>query len=223
MSVAEKEVADIIEKRYEHGFVTDIETESAAPGLDESTVRFISARKNEPTWMLDLRLQALAHWQTLREPDWSSIHHPPIDYQAISYYSAPKKKPGLKSLHEVDPALLDTYNKLGIPIEEQKALAGVAVDAVFDSVSVATTFRENLAEAGVIFCSISEAIREYPEQVRKYLGSVVSYRDNFFASLNAAVFSDVRLSIYPKGCAARWSCRPAFGLTQPIPGNSSVP
>ena len=146
MSVAEKEVADIIEKRYEHGFVTDIETESAAPGLDESTVRFISARKNEPTWMLDLRLQALAHWQTLREPDWSSIHHPPIDYQAISYYSAPKKKPGLKSLHEVDPALLDTYNKLGIPIEEQKALAGVAVDAVFDSVSVATTFRENLAE-----------------------------------------------------------------------------
>jgi Fe-S cluster assembly protein SufB len=199
VNVAEKEVADIIEKRYEHGFVTDIETESAAPGLDESTVRFISTRKNEPTWMLDLRLQALAHWQTLREPDWSSIHHPPIDYQAISYYSAPKKKPSLKSLDEVDPALLDTYNRLGIPIEEQKALAGVAVDAVFDSVSVATTFRENLAEAGVIFCSISEAIREYPELVRKYLGSVVSYRDNFFASLNAAVFSDGTFVYIPEG------------------------
>ena len=199
MSAAEKEVADIIEKRYEHGFITDIETESAPPGLDESTVRFISARKNEPTWMLDLRLQALAYWQTLEEPDWSSIHHPPIDYQAISYYSAPKKKPALNSLDEVDPALLDTYNKLGIPIEEQKALAGVAVDAVFDSVSVATTFRENLAEAGVIFCSISEAIREYPELVRQYLGSVVSYRDNFFASLNAAVFSDGTFVYIPEG------------------------
>jgi len=199
MIAAEKEVADIIEKRYEHGFITDIETESAPPGLDESTVRFISARKNEPTWMLDLRLQALAYWQTLEEPDWSSIHHPPIDYQAISYYSAPKKKPALNSLDEVDPALLETYNKLGIPIEEQKALAGVAVDAVFDSVSVATTFRENLAEAGVIFCSISEAIREYPELVRKYLGSVVSYRDNFFASLNAAVFSDGTFVYIPEG------------------------
>ena len=199
MSTAEKEVADIIEKRYEHGFVTDIETESAPPGLDESTVRFISARKNEPTWMLDLRLQALAYWQTLEEPDWSSIDHPPIDYQAISYYAAPKKKPALNSLDEVDPALLDTYNKLGIPIEEQKALAGVAVDAVFDSVSVATTFRENLAEAGVIFCSISEAIREYPELVRQYLGSVVSYRDNFFASLNAAVFSDGTFVYIPQG------------------------
>jgi len=199
MSAAEKEVADIIEKRYEHGFITDIETESAPPGLDESTVRFISARKNEPAWMLDLRLQALAHWQTLEEPDWSSIHHPPIDYQAISYYSAPKKKPALNSLDEVDPALLDTYNKLGIPIEEQKALAGVAVDAVFDSVSVATTFRENLAEAGVIFCAISEAIREYPELVREYLGSVVSYRDNYFASLNAAVFSDGTFVYIPEG------------------------
>ncbi|MEN8761774.1 MAG: Fe-S cluster assembly protein SufB [Thiogranum sp.] len=199
MSTAEKEVADFIEKRYEHGFVTDIETESAAPGLDEGAVRFISARKNEPTWMLDLRLQALAHWQTLQEPDWSSIHHPPIDYQAISYYAAPKKKPALNSLDEVDPALLDTYDKLGIPIEEQKALAGVAVDAVFDSVSVATTFRENLAEAGVIFCSISEAIQEYPELVRKYLGSVVSYRDNFFASLNAAVFSDGTFVYIPEG------------------------
>ncbi len=199
MSTAEKEVADIIEKRYQHGFVTDIETESAAPGLDENTVRFISAKKNEPAWMLDLRLQALAHWQTLQEPDWSSIHHPPIDYQAISYYSAPKKKPSLNSLDEVDPVLLDTYNKLGIPIEEQKALAGVAVDAVFDSVSVATTFRENLAAAGVIFCSISEAIREYPELVRKYLGSVVSYRDNFFASLNAAVFSDGTFVYMPEG------------------------
>mgnify|MGYP003574309922 FL=1 len=199
MSATEKEVAELIEKSYEHGFVTDIETECAAPGLDESTVRFISARKKEPTWMLELRLQALAHWQTLREPDWSSIHHPPIDYQAISYYSAPKKKPGLKSLDEVDPALLETYNKLGIPIEEQKALAGVAVDAVFDSVSVATTFRENLAAAGVIFCSISEAIREYPELVRKYLGSVVSYRDNFFASLNAAVFSDGTFVYIPEG------------------------
>jgi len=199
MSSTRPEVDKLIQQEYQHGFVTDIETESAAPGLDENTVRFISAKKNEPQWLLEWRLEAFRHWQTLEEPNWSSLHHPPIDYQSISYYAAPKKKNGPKSLDEVDPVLLDTYNKLGIPIEEQKALAGVAVDAVFDSVSVATTFRENLAEAGVIFCSISEAVQKYPELVREHLGSVVSYRDNFFASLNAAVFSDGTFVYIPKG------------------------
>lgn len=199
MRTTQTEVDRFIQGGYEQGFITDIETDSAPPGLDENTVRFISARKNEPEWMLEMRLQALRHWLTLEEPGWSSVEHPPIDYQAISYYAAPKKQNTPASLDEVDPALLETYAKLGIPLEEQKMLAGVAVDAVFDSVSVATTFREKLAEAGVIFCSISEAIRAYPELVRRYLGSVVSYRDNFFATLNAAVFSDGTFVYIPRG------------------------
>jgi Fe-S cluster assembly protein SufB len=180
--------------------VTNIESETLPPGLNEDTIRFISNKKNEPEFMLEWRLRAYQHWLTMNEPDWASVEHPPIDYQAISYYSAPKKKgDGPKSLDEVDPELLDTYNKLGIPIEEQKALAGIAVDAVFDSVSVATTFRKNLAEAGVIFCSISEALQEYPDLVKQYMGSVVSYKDNFFAALNAAVFSDGTFVFIPKG------------------------
>ena len=198
MSTSTADVEQLIRKEYEHGFVTEIDTETVPPGLDEDVIRTISARKNEPEWLLQWRLQAFAHWQTLSEPEWSSVHHPPIDYQAISYFAAPKKKDGPQSLDEVDPKLLETYDRLGIPLEEQKALAGVAVDAVFDSVSVATTFRKNLAEAGVIFCSISEAVQEHPELVQQYLGSVVNYRDNFFASLNAAVFTDGTFVYIPK-------------------------
>jgi Fe-S cluster assembly protein SufB len=200
MSATSDQVDELIKSEYEHGFVTNIESETLPPGLNEDTVRFISAKKNEPEFMLEWRLRAYQHWLTLEEPNWASVEHPPIDYQAISYFSAPKKKgDGPKSLDEVDPELLDTYNKLGIPIEEQKALAGVAVDAVFDSVSVATTFRKNLAEAGVIFCSISEALQEYPDLVKQYMGSVVSYKDNYFATLNSAVFSDGTFVYIPKG------------------------
>jgi Fe-S cluster assembly protein SufB len=199
MSASTQQVDELIRRKYEHGFVTDIETDTLPPGLSEDVVRLISAKKQEPEWLLEWRLKALHHWQTLEEPNWASVHHPPIDYQAISYYSAPKKKEGPKSLDEVDPRLLETYDKLGIPLEEQKMLAGVAVDAVFDSVSVATTFREKLAEAGVIFCSISEAVREHPELVQRYLGSVVPYRDNFFAALNSAVFTDGTFVYLPKG------------------------
>jgi Fe-S cluster assembly protein SufB len=200
MSATSDQVDELIKSEYEHGFVTNIESETLPPGLNEDTIRFISAKKNEPEFMLEWRLRAYQHWLTLEEPNWASVEHPPIDYQAISYFSAPKKKgDGPKSLDEVDPELLDTYNKLGIPIEEQKALAGVAVDAVFDSVSVATTFRKNLAEAGVIFCSISEALQEYPDLVKQYMGSVVSYKDNYFATLNSAVFSDGTFVYIPKG------------------------
>ena len=176
------EVEGLVHSEYEHGFVTEIESDSLPPGLDEGVVGAISRRKGEPGFMLEWRLKAYRHWLTMQQPEWASVHYPPIDFQAISYFSAPKKKDGPKSLDDVDPALLETYEKLGIPIEEQKALAGVAVDAVFDSVSVATTFREKLAEAGVIFCSISEALQEHPELVRRYLGSVVPHTDNFYAA-----------------------------------------
>lgn len=190
----------VIQAGYEHGFITQIESDTVPPGLNEDTIRMISAKKNEPQWMLEKRLTAFAHWKTMQEPEWAHLHHPKIDYQAISYYSAPKNKgDGPKSLDEVDPILLDTYKKLGIPIEEQMALAGIAVDAVFDSVSVATTFREKLASAGVIFCAISEAIQEYPELVQKYLGTVVPHTDNYFAGLNAAVFTDGTFVYIPKG------------------------
>ena len=187
MSASVKQVNDLADSGYEHGFVTDIESDVIPPGLDEDVIRLISARKNEPEWVLENRLAAYRHWLTMKPPQWSSVHYPQIDHQAISYFAAPKQKQGLESLDEVDPELLRTYEKLGIPIEEQKALAGVAVDAVFDSVSVATTFRENLAEAGVIFCSISEAAQKHPELLRKYLGSVVPHTDNYYAALNAAV------------------------------------
>jgi Fe-S cluster assembly protein SufB len=187
-------------EEYKYGFITDIESDSLAPGLSEEVVRFISAKKQEPEWMLEWRLNAYRHWLTMTEPTWQNVHYPPIDYQSIVYYSAPKQKgDGPKSLDEVDPKLLETYEKLGIPLHERAILAGVAVDAVFDSVSVATTFKAKLGEMGVIFCSFSEAVREHPELVKKYLGSVVPVSDNYFATLNSAVFSDGSFVYVPKG------------------------
>jgi Fe-S cluster assembly protein SufB len=199
MNAAANQMDELVSGGYEHGFVTDIETEIIPPGLNEDVIRLISKRKNEPEWILEARLTAYRHWLTMTPPEWASVHYPPIDHQAISYFAAPKKKPELQSLDEVDPELLRTYEKLGIPIEEQKALAGVAVDAVFDSVSVATTFRETLAEAGVIFCSISEAAQDHPELLREYLGSVVPHTDNYYAALNAAVYTDGTFVYIPKG------------------------
>jgi Fe-S cluster assembly protein SufB len=190
---------EVAEGEYKYGFVTDIEADTIPPGLNEEVVRLISAKKNEPDWLLDWRLKAYRHWLTLEEPKWHNVHYPPIDYQKSVYYSAPQQKNELKSLDEVDPRLLETYDKLGIPLEEQKALAGVAVDAVFDSVSIATTFKETLDKVGVIFCPFSEAVQNHPELVRKYLGSVVPYSDNFFATLNSAVFSDGSFCYFPKG------------------------
>src|SRR5437870_92996 len=184
---------------YKYGFVTDIESETVPPGLSEDVIRLISQKKSEPAWMLDWRLKAYRNWLKMPEPHWANVQYGPIDYQAISYYAAPKQRPKLDSLEQVDPKLLETFEKLGIPIEERKRLAGVAVDAVFDSVSVATTFREELKKHGVIFCAISEAIREYPELVQQYLGSVVPYNDNFFAALNSAVFTDGSFVFVPKG------------------------
>ena len=200
MSSAVDQIEGLTSQDYKYGFVTDIAQETLAPGLTEDTVRFISAKKNEPEWLLDWRLKAFRNWQGMDEPTWPNVHYPKIDYQSISYYAAPKSDDDRpKSLDEVDPELLATYEKLGIPLEERAALAGVAVDAVFDSVSVATTFREKLAEAGVIFMPISEAVREHPELVRQYLGSVVPPSDNFFAALNSAVFSDGSFVFIPKG------------------------
>jgi Fe-S cluster assembly protein SufB len=190
-------------QEYKWGFVTDIDQEAIPPGLNEDVIRLIAAKKHEPDWMLEWRLKAYRYWEKLEkseaEPKWANVHYPPVDYQNIVYYSAPKMKDGPKSLDEVDPKLLETYEKLGIPLSEQKLLAGVAVDAVFDSVSVATTFKDKLAELGIIFCSFSEAVQEHPELVRKYLGSVVPYNDNFFAALNSAVFTDGSFCYVPKG------------------------
>jgi len=200
MGATSHDVQQLIRSEYRHGFVTDIESESIPPGLSEDIIRLISAKKQEPEFMLEWRLQAYRHWLTMREPAWSSVHYAPIDFQEITYYAAPKSKAdGPKSLDEVDPKLLETYEKLGIPLEERAALAGVAVDAVFDSVSVATTFKDKLAKHGVIFCSFSEAVREHPELVRRYLGSVVPPGDNYFAALNSAVFSDGSFVYIPKG------------------------
>lgn len=189
----------IAAQKYTAGFSTDIESEAAPAGLNQDIIRFISAKKNEPAFMLEFRLKAYDHWLTLKEPTWAKVNYPTINYQDIIYYSAPKQKPKLNSLDEVDPELLETYAKLGIPLREQEWLAGVAVDAVFDSVSVATTFKDKLAKAGVIFCSISEAIQKYPDLVQQYIGSVVPYSDNFFACLNAAVFTDGSFCFIPKG------------------------
>ncbi|WOJ97807.1 Fe-S cluster assembly protein SufB [Congregibacter brevis] len=189
-----------IDKEYSAGFVSDIESDTLAPGLDEDVIRFISNKKGEPEWLLEWRLEAYRDWLKMETPEWAHVHYPRVDFNALSYYSAPKSmEDGPQSLDEVDPELLEIYNKLGIPLHEQEMLAGVAVDAVFDSVSVATTFRSKLAEAGVIFCPISEAVHEYPELVRKYLGSVVPRRDNFYAALNSAVFSDGSFVYIPKG------------------------
>ncbi len=200
MTTAQTTVDEWTSQEYKYGFVTEIETDSAPPGLNEDIIRFISAKKDEPDWMLDWRLKSYRHWLTMKEPTWANIHYPAIDYQSIVYYSAPKQdKDKPKSLDEVDPKLLETYEKLGIPLQERAVLAGVAVDAVFDSVSVATTFKEKLSELGIIFCPFSEAVLEHPELIKKYLGSVVPYSDNFFATLNSSVFSDGSFVYMPKG------------------------
>src|SRR5499425_2359531 len=200
MSETADNLEKLVSRGYEHGFVTDIESDTVPPGLDEDVVRLISRKKREPEFLTEWRLKALRHWREMREPHWAHVRFNPIDYQAISYYSAPKaKKDGPKSLDEVDPKLLETYEKLGVPLHERARLAGVAVDAVFDSVSVATTFKERLAAAGVVFCPFSEAVRTHPQLVEQYLGSVVPYSDNFFATLNSAVFSDGSFVYVPKG------------------------
>jgi Fe-S cluster assembly protein SufB len=192
-------IESLITKEYEAGFVTDVESDTLAPGLSEEIVRIISAKKSEPEWMLEWRLKALRRWQSMHEPHWPNVKYAPIDYQSIRYYSAPKKAKPLASLDEVDPEILKTYERLGIPLHEQKMLAGVAVDAIFDSVSVGTTMKDELAKVGIIFMSLGEAIHQYPDLVRKYLGSVVPYSDNFFAALNSAVFSDGSFVYVPKG------------------------
>ena len=199
MTSTPETIEQLANREYKYGFVTDIEADSLPPGLSEDIVRAISAKKNEPEFMLEYRLKAYRHWLTMREPDWAMVKYPKIDYDSIIYYSAPKPKKVLGSLDEVDQELIDTFNKLGISIEEQKRLTGVAVDAVFDSVSVATTFREELAKMGIIFCSFSDAVKNHPDLVQKYLGSVVPHTDNFFAALNAAVFSDGSFCYIPKG------------------------
>jgi len=192
-------IEELANKEYKYGFVSEIEADSLPNGLNEDIIRQLSAKKNEPEFMLEWRLKSYRHWLTMKEPHWANVQYTPVDYQAISYYSAPKKKPTLKSLDEVDPELLEVYNKLGISLDEQKRLTGVAVDAVFDSVSVATTFKDKLNELGIIFCSFSEAVQNHPELVKKYLGSVVPYTDNFYATLNSAVFSDGSFAYIPKG------------------------
>jgi Fe-S cluster assembly protein SufB len=199
MYTEENSIEALANQEYKYGFETDIEADEAPRGLNEDIIRLISLKKGEPEWMTEWRLKAYRHWLTLTEPTWANIHHPPIDYQDIIYYSAPKQKKGPGSLEEVDPELLRTFEKLGISLEEQKRLSGVAVDAVFDSVSVATTYKEKLSELGIIFSSMSEAIKNHPELVRKYLGSVVPYTDNFFAALNSAVFTDGSFCYIPKG------------------------
>ena len=199
MQTEENSIEVLANKEYKYGFETQIESDSAPKGLNEDIIRLISLKKEEPQWMLEWRLKAYRHWLTMTEPKWANITYPPIDYQNIIYYSAPKKKPRLSSLDEVDPELLATFDKLGISLEEQKKLTGVAVDAVFDSVSVKTTYREKLGELGIIFCSMSEAIREHPDLVQKYIGSVVPYTDNYFAALNSAVFTDGSFIYIPKG------------------------
>ncbi len=192
-------IQELVNQPYKHGFVTDIESDTAAKGLSEDTIRFISAKKNEPEWLLEFRLKAYRHWLTMTPPAWPNVHYPQIDFQNISYYSAPKSKKKLASMDEVDPELLKTFEKLGVPMNERAALAGVAVDVIFDSVSVATTYKQKLADVGIIFGSISEAVRDHPDLVRKYMGSVVPVGDNFYAALNSAVFTDGSFCYIPKG------------------------
>lgn len=192
-------IEELANKEYKYGFVSEIEADTLPKGLNEDIIRQLSAKKDEPEFMLEWRLKAYRHWITMKEPHWANVKYPPVDYQNLSYYSAPKKKPALKSLDEVDPELLDVYKKLGISLDEQKRLTGVAVDAVFDSVSVATTFKDKLNELGIIFCSFSDAVQKHPELVKKYLGTVVPYTDNFYAALNASVFSDGSFAYIPKG------------------------
>jgi len=207
-------IETLVTKEYKYGFVTDIESDVAPKGLNEDVIRLISAKKGEPEWLLEWRLKSFRHWLTMKEPTWANVHYPPIDYQATSYYSAPKQKKKLNSLDEVDPEVRATFTKLGISLEEQKRLTGVAVDAVFDSVSVATTFRAELAKVGVIFCSFSDAVKDHPDLVRKYLGSVVPYTDNFFATLNSAVFTDGSFCYIPKGVRCPMELSTYFRINQ---------
>jgi Fe-S cluster assembly protein SufB len=200
MSTATETIESLVKQEYKYGFITDVESESAPPGLSEDIIRLISTKKKEPQWLLNWRLKAYRHWLTMQEPHWQFVKYPPVNFQDITYYSAPKQKTdGPKSLDDVDPKLLETYEKLGIPLRERERLAGVAVDAVFDSVSVGTTYREQLAEKGIIFCSFSEAVQAHPDLVKKYLGSVVPYTDNYYAALNSAVFTDGSFCYIPKG------------------------
>ncbi|MCB0344417.1 MAG: Fe-S cluster assembly protein SufB, partial [Bdellovibrionales bacterium] len=199
MSTENEMLEELAQREYKYGFVTEIDADSVEPGLNEEVIRTISAKKEEPEFMLEWRLKAFRKWQEMEEPEWAFVNYPPIDYQNVVYYSAPKSTPKFKSLNEVDPELLRTYEKLGIPLAEQKRLAGVAVDAVFDSVSIATTFKAELEKHGIIFCSFSEAVKNHPELIKKYLGSVVPYTDNFFATLNSAVFTDGSFVYVPKG------------------------
>ena len=219
MATATQEIDEVLKRRYDAGFVTDIEQEYAPPGLNEDIVRFISAKKNEPEWLLEWRLKSFRHWLRMKEPRWANIDYPDIDYQAYSYYAAPKSDADRpKSLDEVDPKLLETYEKLGIPVHEREVLAGVAVDMVFDSVSVHTSYKERLAEAGVLFMSISEAVEEHPELVKKYLGTVVPYSDNYFATLNSAVFSDGSFVYIPKGVRCPMELSTYFRITAEMTG-----
>jgi Fe-S cluster assembly protein SufB len=223
MATATSTLDEWARAQYRYGFVTDIEADRVPPGLNEDVIRLISAKKNEPEWLTAWRLKAYERWLTMREPTWANVHYPPIDYQAISYYAAPRQKKAPHSLAEVDPKLIETYNKLGIPLEEQKLLAGVAVDAVFDSVSVATTFKEKLAELGIIFCSFSEAVQRHPELVRKWLGSVVPHNDNFFAALNSAVFSDGSFAYVPKGVHCPMELSTYFRINAASTGRAGRP
>ena len=216
-------IRSLSDEGYKYGFVTDIESDSAPPGLDEDTVRFISAKKGEPEWLLEWRLAAFRAWREMTEPEWAKVEFPPIDFHAASYYSAPKQQATPKSLDEVDPELLRTYEKLGIPLREREILAGVAVDAVFDSVSVATTFKGQLAELGIIFCSFGEAVKEHPELVKKYLGTVVPQNDNFYAALNSAVFSDGSFAYIPPGVRCPMELSTYFRINARIAASSSAP
>jgi Fe-S cluster assembly protein SufB len=218
MTPSNEAIHQLIDKEYEHGFVTDIESETFPPGLNEDVVRAISAKKNEPEFMIEWRLKAYRHWLTMKEPHWAHVKYPAIDYQASSYYSEPKLKNRPKSLAEVDPELLRTYEKLGIPLKEQEMLAGVAVDAVFDSVSVATTFKDKLHSVGIIFCSFSEAVQTYPDLIQQYLGTVVPYTDNFYASLNSAVFSDGSFCYIPKGVRCPMELSTYFRINSAMTG-----
>ncbi|MGN1063114.1 MAG: Fe-S cluster assembly protein SufB, partial [Alphaproteobacteria bacterium] len=198
MNKTTQDIKNLVEEKYRYGFETAIENQTAPKGLNEEVIRFISAQKKEPEWLLDWRLKAYRHWLGMQEPHWGKLHYDPIDYQDLYYWAAPAEKKSPQSLDEVDPEILKTYEKLGIPLNEQKALAGVAVDAIFDSVSVVTTYKAKLKQQGILFCSISEAVRDYPDLIRKYLGSVVPYTDNFFACLNSAVFSDGSFVYIPR-------------------------
>ena len=219
MATPQSEVEILATQEYKYGFVTDIEQETVPPGLNEDVIRLISAKKQEPEWLLEWRLKAYRHWQTMKEPTWANVKYGPIDYQGIRYFAAPKKQ---AAKGEIDPELLKTYEKLGIPLKERDLLAGVAVDAVFDSVSVATTFKKKLAELGIIFGSFSEAVREHPDLVRKYLGSVVPYTDNFFATLNSAVFSDGSFAYVPKGVRCPMELSTYFRINARDTGSSSA-